>query len=244
VTTEVGYPQVSLTYAQGLDEWNDLAGPSHGLDHRGDGARAGVAARARRRRGKPGRVRLAAGPWLDFGATWIYPRTGPTWACWWLGSGLDRLDRPGLVSVTLDLGIEWAMQRGMGVGFVPRLGVAYEAPVSKDVTLELGPAVGALGLGKRPDPGPGRQAPRRAGRRRHLEGLLRGLPAGDAGDGRAAGPVHRLEVLEHLLGLDGPGDALGDLASRESMNTTVACPPRRTCRRPSGRPRCRGFRPS
>jgi hypothetical protein len=42
---------------------------------------------------------------------------------------------PGLVSVTLDLGLEWAMQRGMGVAFLPRLGLAYEAPVTRDVTL-------------------------------------------------------------------------------------------------------------
>ena len=51
------------------------------------------------------------------------------------GAGWTASTGPGLVSVTLDLGLEWAMQRGMGVGFVPRLGVAYEAPVSKDVTL-------------------------------------------------------------------------------------------------------------
>jgi hypothetical protein len=37
--------------------------------------------------------------------------------------------------VTLDLGLEWAFQRGMGLAFVPRFGVAYEAPVVKDVTI-------------------------------------------------------------------------------------------------------------
>ena len=42
---------------------------------------------------------------------------------------------PGLVSVLADLGLEWAFQRGMGVGFVPRLALAYEAPVVKDLTV-------------------------------------------------------------------------------------------------------------
>jgi hypothetical protein len=29
----------------------------------------------------------------------------------------------------------WAMQRGMGFAFQPRLSVAYEAPVSREVTI-------------------------------------------------------------------------------------------------------------
>lgn len=136
-TTEVGYPQISLTYAQGLDEWNDLGGTVGmgwitgemvlGLVWRrelaGDaGSRAGF--------------RLTAGPWLDFGATWIYPENRSNLGLLVApGAGWTASTGPGLVSVTLDLGLEWAMQRGMGVGFVPRLGVAYEAPVSRDVTL-------------------------------------------------------------------------------------------------------------
>jgi hypothetical protein len=80
--------------------------------------------------------RLTAGPWFDFGATWIYPENRSNLGLLVApGAGWTASTGPGLVSVTLDLGLEWAMQRGMGVGFVPRLGVAYEAPVSKDVTL-------------------------------------------------------------------------------------------------------------
>jgi hypothetical protein len=135
--TEAGYPRFSVTYAQGLDQWNDLGGTVDlawttgemvlGLVWRrelaGDaGSRAGF--------------RLVAGPWFDFGATWIYPdnqsNVGLLLApggAWTASAGT------GLVSVTLDLGFEWAMQRGMGVAFLPRLGMAYEAPVAKDVTL-------------------------------------------------------------------------------------------------------------
>ena len=136
-TTEVGYPWVSLTYAQGLDEWNDLGGTAGmgwttgemvlGLVWRrelaGDaGSRAGF--------------RLTAGPWFDFGATWIYPENRSNLGLLVApGAGWTASAGPGLASVTLDLGLEWAMQRGMGVGFVPRLGVAYEAAVGKDVTL-------------------------------------------------------------------------------------------------------------
>ena len=136
-TTEVGYPQISLTYAQGLDEWNDLGGTvgmgwTTGEMVLGLVWRRELAGDAGSRAG----FRLAAGPWLDFGATWIYPENRSNLGLLVApGAGWTASTGPGLVSVTLDLGIEWAMQRGMGVGFVPRLGVAYEAPVSKDVTL-------------------------------------------------------------------------------------------------------------
>jgi len=136
-TTEVGYPQISLTYAQGLDEWNDLGGTvgmgwTTGEMVLGLVWRRELAGDAGSRAG----FRLTAGPWLDFGATWIYPENRSNLGLLVApGAGWTASTGPGLVSVTLDLGIEWAMQRGMGVGFVPRLGVAYEAPVSKDVTL-------------------------------------------------------------------------------------------------------------
>ena len=136
-TTEVGYPQVSLTYAQGLDEWNDLGGTvgmgwTTGEMVLGLVWRRELAGDAGSRAG----FRLTAGPWLDFGATWIYPENRSNLGLLVApGAGWTASTGPGLVSVTLDLGLEWAMQRGMGVGFVPRLGVAYEAPVSKDVTL-------------------------------------------------------------------------------------------------------------
>jgi hypothetical protein len=134
---EVGYPQVSLNYAQGIGEWDDLGGTVMmswttgemvlGLVWRrelaGDsGSRAGF--------------RLTAGPWFNFGGTWIYSANQQNLGAllapgvaWTASAG------GGLLSVNLDLGVEWAMQRGMGFGFVPRAGVAYEAPVSKDVTL-------------------------------------------------------------------------------------------------------------
>jgi len=135
--TEVGYPWVSLTYAQGLDEWNDLGGTvgmgwTTGEMVLGLVWRRELAGDAGSRAG----FRLTAGPWLDFGATWIYPENRSNLGLLVApGAGWTASTGPGLVSVTLDLGLEWAMQRGMGVGFVPRLGVAYEAPVSKDVTL-------------------------------------------------------------------------------------------------------------
>jgi hypothetical protein len=136
-TTEVGYPQITLTYAQGLDEWNDLGGTvgmgwTTGEMVLGLVWRRELAGDAGSRAG----FRLTAGPWLDFGATWIYPENRSNLGLLVApGAGWTASTGPGLVSVTLDLGLEWAMQRGMGVGFVPRLGVAYEAPVSRDVTL-------------------------------------------------------------------------------------------------------------
>lgn len=135
--TEVGYPALAVTYVQGIGPWDDLGATVSlswttaemviGLVWRrelaGDaGSRAGI--------------RLVAGPWFDFGATWAWPENQPNLGllvapggAWTASAG------SGLVSITLDLGLEWAMQRGMGLGFVPRLGVAYEAPVSKDVTV-------------------------------------------------------------------------------------------------------------
>jgi hypothetical protein len=136
-TTEVGYPQITLTYAQGLDEWNDLGGIvgtgwTTGEMVLGLVWRRELAGDAGSRAG----FRLTAGPWFDFGATWIYPENRSNLGLLVApGAGWTASTGPGLVSVTLDLGLEWAMQRGMGVGFVPRLGVAYEAPVSRDVTL-------------------------------------------------------------------------------------------------------------
>ena len=135
--TEIGYPQLSVTYAQGLDEWNDLGGTvgvgwTTGEMVLGLVWRRELAGDAGSRAG----VRLVAGPWFNFGATWIYPANitnlglllAPG-AAWTASAG------PGLASVTLDLGLEWAFQRGMGLAFLPRFGAAYEAQVVKDVTI-------------------------------------------------------------------------------------------------------------
>ena len=135
--TEVGYPSLSLTYAQGLDEWNDLGGTVGMAWTTGEMVlglvwRRELAGDAGSRAG----IRLTAGPWFNFGGTWIYSENQQNLglqvtpgAAWTASAG------GGLLSATLDLGLEWAMQRDMGFGFVPRLGVAYEAAVVKDVTL-------------------------------------------------------------------------------------------------------------
>ena len=135
--TEIGYPQLSVTYAQGLDEWNDLGGTvgvgwTTGEMVLGLVWRRELAGDAGSRAG----LRLVAGPWFNFGATWIYPDNVANLGvllspgvAWTASAG------SGLVSVTLDLGLEWAFQRGMGLAFLPRFGVAYEAPVAKDLTL-------------------------------------------------------------------------------------------------------------
>ena len=135
--TEVGYPQVSLSYAQGIGEWDDLGG-TVGMAWTTGEMILGVVWR-RELAGDSGSragFRLTAGPWFNFGGTWIYPANQQNLGlllapgvAWTASAG------GGLLSVNLDLGLEWAMQRGMGFGFVPRLGVAYEAPVTKDVTL-------------------------------------------------------------------------------------------------------------
>jgi len=140
---EIGYPQLSLTYAQGLDEWNDLGGTvglawTTGEMVLGLVWRRELAGDAGSRAG----FRLVAGPWFNFGATWIYPdnlaNLGLLLAP---GAAWTALAGPGLVSVTLDLGLEWAFQRGMGLAFLPRFGVAYEAPVAKDLTIGAGAGV-------------------------------------------------------------------------------------------------------
>jgi hypothetical protein len=134
---EVGYPQFSLTYAQGLDEWNDLGGTVGMAWTTGEMVlglvwRRELAGDAGSRAG----FRLIAGPWFDFGATWIYAENRSNLGLLVApGVGWTASAGPGLASVTLDLGLEWAMQRDMGIGFVPRLAVAYEASVSRDVTL-------------------------------------------------------------------------------------------------------------
>ena len=135
--TEAGYPGLALTYAQGLDEWNDLGGTvgigwTTGEMVLGLVWRRELAGDARSRAG----FRLVAGPWFNFGATWIYPENRSNLGLLVApGAGWTASAGPGLVSVTLDLGLEWAMQRDMGFGFVPRLGLGYEVPVARDVTL-------------------------------------------------------------------------------------------------------------
>jgi hypothetical protein len=135
--TEIGYPQLSVTYAQGLDEWNDLGGTvglawTTGEMVLGAVWRRELAGDAGSRAG----FRLVAGPWFDFGATWIYPENQANLGVLLApGVGWTASTGPGLISVTLDLGLEWAFQRGMGIAFLPRLGVAYEAQVVKDITL-------------------------------------------------------------------------------------------------------------
>ncbi|MBS1111608.1 MAG: hypothetical protein H6Q88_3600 [Anaeromyxobacteraceae bacterium] len=71
--TEVGYPSLSLTYAQGLDEWNDLGGTVGMAWTTGEMVlglvwRRELAGDAGSRAG----IRLTAGPWFNFGGTWIY----------------------------------------------------------------------------------------------------------------------------------------------------------------------------
>jgi len=135
--SEVGFPQISITYAQGLDEWNDLGGVlgiawTTGEMVPGLVWRRELAGDASSRAG----FRLVAGPWFNFGATWIYARNEPNLGllvapggAWTASAG------PGLASILIDVPIEWAMQRGMGVAFAPKLSASYEAPVVKDVTL-------------------------------------------------------------------------------------------------------------
>lgn len=136
--TEIGYPQLSVTYGQGIGEWDDLggtlgAGWTTGEMLLGFLWRRELAGDARSRAG----FRLVAGPWFNFGATWIYPDNDQSnlglavapGAAWTASAG------SGLATVALDLGLVWAWQRGMGIAFQPRLGVAYEAAVAKDLTL-------------------------------------------------------------------------------------------------------------
>ncbi len=135
--TEVGYPKFSVTYAQGLDRWNDLGG-NVALDWTTGEMVVGLLWRSELAgdAGSRAGFRLLAGPWFDFGATWIYSDNQANVGLLLAPGGAWTASvGPGLVSVTLDLGVEWAMQRGMGVAFLPRAGLAYEVPVAKDVTL-------------------------------------------------------------------------------------------------------------
>ena len=73
--TEVGYPQLTLTYAQGLGDWDDL-GATVGVGWTTGEMLLGVVWR-RELAGDAGSragFRLVAGPWFNFGATWIHPQ--------------------------------------------------------------------------------------------------------------------------------------------------------------------------
>lgn len=134
---EVGYPSLSMTYAQGVDGRNDLGAVVGASWTTGEMVlgflwRSELAGDASSRAG----FRLTAGPWFNFGGTWLHSANEPNLglalapgAAWTANAG------PGLASVMVDLGLEWAWQRGMGVAFVPRLAAAYEAPVSRDLTV-------------------------------------------------------------------------------------------------------------
>jgi hypothetical protein len=135
--TEAGYPSIAVTYAQGIGAWDDLGG-TVGLSWTTGEMVLGVVWR-RELAGDAGSragLRLVAGPWFDFGSTWAWSGNEPNLGAvltpgfaWTASAGA------GLVSLSLDLGLVWAMQRGMGFAFQPRFAVAYEAPVSRDVTL-------------------------------------------------------------------------------------------------------------
>src|SRR5512137_62380 len=76
--TEVGYPQFSVTYAQGLDEWNDLGGTA-ALGWTTAEMTLGVLWR-RELAGDAGSragFRLMGGTWFNFGSTWIYSANLP-----------------------------------------------------------------------------------------------------------------------------------------------------------------------
>ncbi len=134
---EIGYPSIAMTYAQGVDDRNDLGAVIGASWTTGEMVldflwRSELAGDASSRAG----FRLTAGPWFNFGGTWLHSGNEPNLglalapgAAWTASAG------PGLVSVMADLGVTWAWQRGMGVAFSPRFAVAYEAPVSKDLTV-------------------------------------------------------------------------------------------------------------
>ncbi len=137
VMGEVGFPYLQVTYAQSVGPWDDL-GMVAGADWTtgeillaflwrrelaGDaGSRAGF--------------RLVVGPSFNFGATWDYPGNQPNLGLLLApGVAWTASVARGLLSVGLDLGMEWAMQRGQGFAVQPRLGLSYEAPVGKELTV-------------------------------------------------------------------------------------------------------------
>jgi hypothetical protein len=134
--TEVGYPVLALTYGQGISDLDDLGGTARISWTTGEMLLGVLWRRELWRDGGRTAFRLVAGPWFDFGATWIYPENqanvglevAPGLA-WTTPAGA------GLASVTGDLALTWAFQRGMGVAASPRLGASYEVPVMPDVTL-------------------------------------------------------------------------------------------------------------
>jgi hypothetical protein len=135
--TEAGYPSIAVTYAQGIGAWDDL-GATIGISWTTGEMVVGLVWRRELAGDEGSRAgfRLTAGPWFDFGSTWVWSENQANLglllapgAAWTASVGA------GLVSASLDLGFEWAMKRGMGVAFLPRLALAYEAPIAKDLTL-------------------------------------------------------------------------------------------------------------
>jgi hypothetical protein len=134
--TEVGYPELAVTYAQGISELDDLGGSARVSWTTGE-MLVGVLWRHELwRDGSRTGFRLLAGPWFDFGATWIYPQNttnvglqASPGVAWTLPAG------SGLASLTADLPLTLGFQRGVGVAIAPRVGAAFEAPLTPDVTL-------------------------------------------------------------------------------------------------------------
>lgn len=137
VLAAVGYPWIAVTYAQGTSPEDDL-GARLRLDWTDGEMLLGVDWRrelSRRGEARTG-FRLVAGPWFDFGGTWIYSENRSNLGlqavpgiAWTTAAGT------GLFTVSGDVAFTWAWQRGMGLAMAPALGVAYEVPVLPDMTI-------------------------------------------------------------------------------------------------------------
>ncbi len=133
---EAGYPFLEFDYAQGITARDDLGGTLR-LDW--TTAEMLLAAQWRRQldRSEGYRLgfRLVGGPWFDFAATWVYGQNRSNVGVQvWPGIAWTPEAGPGLLTLSLDLGLTWAFQRGMGVAAAPALGLAYEVPLARDVT--------------------------------------------------------------------------------------------------------------
>jgi hypothetical protein len=153
VAAEAGWSRLSLAYAQGLSDTQDLGGFAS-FDLATNELRLGGLYRQPLAPLRPfdAGLRLSLAYYHDGGTRWLDKRNH------WdrgvelgVGASLSRRSAGGVVSLLADAPLTFTFRRSSGLVVSPRVGVAYETPLFGPFTIGLHGGVGyRVGLGSAP----------------------------------------------------------------------------------------------